>query len=57
MSVIHQIESKLDRRVNVTLYKSFELRKRADTDSSFAKRVLDQPKIFLIGTEDEFLKP
>ncbi len=57
MSVIHHIESKLNRRVNATLYKSFELKKKADTDSSFVKRVLEQPKIFLTGTEDEFLKP
>ncbi len=57
MSVIHQIESKLDRNVNTTLYKSLELRKRADTDNSFVKRVMEQPRIFLMGTEDDILKP
>ncbi len=57
MSVIPLIESKLDRHVNATLYKSSELRKRADTDNSFVKRVMEQPKILLIGMEDEILKP
>lgn len=57
MSVIPLIESKLDRHVNATLYKPSEFRKRVDTDSSFVKRVMEQPKILLIGMEDEIIKP
>jgi predicted nucleotidyltransferase len=57
MSVISEVESKLGRVVNPTLYKPSEFRKRIVTDSAFVKRVLDQPKIFLIGTEDDIHQP
>ncbi len=57
MSVIPRIESKLSRRVNPTLYKLSEFIKKTDTDSAFIKRVMEQPKIFLIGTEDDLTKP
>ena len=57
MPVIHQVESKLGRTVNPTLYRPSEFRKRIDTDSGFVKRVMDQPKIFLIGTENDIHQP
>lgn len=56
MSVIPQAESKLGRSVNPTLFNTSEFRKRIDTDSGFVKRVMAQPKIFLIGTENDLSK-
>jgi predicted nucleotidyltransferase len=56
MSALTEVESKLGRTVNPTLYKPEEFSKRIHTDSSFVKRVLEQPKIFLIGTEDDIQK-
>ena len=53
MSVISHVESKLGRVVNPTLYKPSEFRKRIVTDSGFVRKVMEQPKIFLIGTEDD----
>jgi predicted nucleotidyltransferase len=53
MTVIHDAESKLGRKVNPTLFNFQEFRKRIHGDSGFVKKVLEQPKIFLIGTEED----
>ncbi len=55
LSVLPQVESKLERTVNPTLFKKSDLRKKIDSDNSFVVRVLDQPKIFLFGTEDDIV--
>jgi predicted nucleotidyltransferase len=41
----------LARKVNPTLYTPADWAKRIDTDSAFVTRVLQQPKIWLIGSE------
>jgi len=43
----------LDRKVNPTLYTAAEIAKRIQQDNAFVTRVLQQPKIWLIGTEDQ----
>ena len=53
MDAVHQVETELGRAVNAKLYSTAEFRQRIDTDSSFVKRVINQPKIFLIGTEND----
>lgn len=45
-------EQVLGRKVNPTLYTSAALAEKVRTENSFVLRVLSQPKIFLIGTED-----
>jgi predicted nucleotidyltransferase len=47
-----QAERRLGRKVNPTVYSPAELRKRLDDGSAFASRVIAQPKIFVIGSED-----
>jgi predicted nucleotidyltransferase len=47
------IESRIGRSVNPTIYTSEEFRTRIASDNSFVTRVIQQPKIFLIGTEDD----
>ena len=42
----------LGRTVNPTLYTPAELNKRLARNNAFVARVLDQPKIWLIGTEE-----
>lgn len=44
----------LGRKVNPTLYTSAGLAKRISTDNAFITRVWQQPKIWLIGKEEEF---
>ncbi len=46
-------EQTLGRKVSPTLYSAQELKKRVRDDNSFVTRVLDQPKIWLIGGEDD----
>jgi predicted nucleotidyltransferase len=48
------VEEGLGRKINPTIYSPAELAKRIKTDNAFVKRVLDQPKIWLIGGEDDF---
>lgn len=46
-------EQVLGRKVNPTLYTSDALAEKIRTENNFVLRVLSQPKIFLIGAEDE----
>lgn len=43
----------LGRKVNPTLYAPAEIAKRISQDNAFVTRVLQQPKIWLIGNEDQ----
>ena len=54
-SALSPVESKLGRTINPTLYKPSEFREKL-TDSSFLRRVMEQPKIFLNGTESDITK-
>lgn len=46
-------ETKLGRKVNPTLYTLGEWVKRKAKNNHFLNQVINQPKLFLIGTEDE----
>jgi predicted nucleotidyltransferase len=50
MSVLVEAEQALGRKVNPTLYSTSELQSKLEAGNSFLRRVLDQPKIFLIGS-------
>src|SRR5690606_11331107 len=45
----------LGRPVNPTLYTTAQLAKRAHQDNAFVQRILAQPKIWLIGEEENLL--
>lgn len=47
----------LSRKVNPTLYSPAEWSKRISQDSAFITRVLQQPKIWLIGSEEQLHAP
>jgi predicted nucleotidyltransferase len=47
------VEEKLGRRINPTIYSPAELARRIKSGSAFVKRVLEQPKIWLIGGLDD----
>lgn len=47
----------LGRKVNPTLYTPADLAKRVQNDNAFITRVWQQPKIWLIGTEDQLDAP
>jgi predicted nucleotidyltransferase len=46
-------DAKLGRTVNPTIYKPEEFRNKLMADNNFILRVIDQPKMFLIGTEND----
>lgn len=50
MSVLVEAEQALGRKVNPTLYSKSELQNKLEAGNAFLRRVLDQPKIFLIGS-------
>lgn len=52
-AALEPVGLKLGRPVNPTILTRKELGKRVREDSAFVKRVLSQPKIWLIGSEDD----
>jgi hypothetical protein len=46
-------EVKLLRGINTTIYSSTELREKAGLKNAFLLRVLEQPKIWVIGNEQD----
>lgn len=53
-SALAETEAWLGRPVNPTLYSQKEFRQRAQEGRAFTKRALSQPKIWLIGEENDF---
>lgn len=53
ISQLTKVEARLGRAINPTLYKFEDLARKRAEDNAFVSRVLAQPKIFLIGTEDD----
>jgi predicted nucleotidyltransferase len=51
-----EAEQGLGRKLNPTVYTPAALRHKIASDNDFVKRVLEQPKIFVLGSEDE-LRP
>jgi predicted nucleotidyltransferase len=49
-------EEKLSRKINPTFYSPAEWVRKHHEGSNFISQLIKQPKIFLIGTEDEFTK-
>jgi len=56
-AVLSPFEKTLGRTVNPTLYTPDEFRKKLAADSGFLNRIVESPKIFLIGTENDLPKP
>ena len=49
---LQRVEQALGRAINPTVYGIEELRRRRDEGNAFVIRVLDQPKLWLIGNDD-----
>jgi hypothetical protein len=41
------------RKVNPTVYTTAEFSKRAQTENAFVTRVIEQPKLWVIGSDDD----
>jgi len=53
LTALADVEERLGRKINPVIYAPAEFAKRK-SDNAFVKRVLEQPKIWLIGGEDDF---
>jgi predicted nucleotidyltransferase len=54
MAALHPLIDQLEREVNPTLYTRADLRKKVKAGNSFVTRVLAQPRLWLIGSDDAF---
>lgn len=52
-AVLETLVPALGRRVNPTVYTAAEFSKRARAENAFVTRVLEQPKVWLIGSEND----
>ena len=57
VALLAETEAQLGRAVNPTLYKPADFARKLAEDNAFLSRVFDQPKILLIGTQDDIPKP
>ena len=53
---LKEIEESLGRKINPSYYSPAEWIRKYKKDNNFIRRVSEQPKIFLIGTENDFKK-
>jgi predicted nucleotidyltransferase len=54
--VLRQAQDRLGREINPSVYPRAEFQERLRAGEHFVSRVLERPKIMLIGTEDELEK-
>jgi len=50
---LERVTRALGRKINPTVYTVAEFSKRAKTENAFVTRVLEQPKIWVIGSDDD----
>ena len=53
LTLLDNVEQQLQRSIHATILKPMELHRKREGDSVFVVRVLEGPKIFLIGSEDD----
>jgi len=49
MQVLKSAEKELERTINPTIYSAKEFKQRVDNNKTFIKRVMEQPKLWIIG--------
>lgn len=57
LAALGESETRLGRKISPVIYTDAELARRRTADNSFVQRVLEQPKVFLIGGTDELGQP
>lgn len=56
MAVLMNAESSLGRKINPSIYSGEQVGVRLEKENAFVSRVLEQPKIWVKGSEDDFRK-
>lgn len=49
---LERVTRTVGRKINPTVYTAAEFSRRARTENAFVRRVLEEPKLWLIGSED-----
>lgn len=52
-AALEPVRARIGRQVNPTVYSRKELARRLKSDNAFVKRVLEQPKIWIIGADSD----
>ena len=52
IAVLLKIESQLQRSINITVYSKQEILQQLKEGNAFISRVLEQPKIWVVGSEE-----
>jgi predicted nucleotidyltransferase len=53
---LHEAQERLGREVNASTYSVAEFRKKLKSKHHFLSAVLDKPKLFIVGTEDDLAR-
>jgi len=53
LEIFAAVEPRVGRPINPTIFNSREFQQKISSDNSFVIRVIQQPKLFLIGTEED----
>ena len=56
LAALQPAQQQLGRSINPTLYTPEEWRQRIDDGKSFVVRILEQPKIFVKGSNDDLIE-
>lgn len=56
-SCLAQTETQIGRAINPAVYSPDELKRKLSDGNDFLLRILEQPKIFLVGADDDLPKP
>ena len=56
VQVLHPVQATLQREINPVVYSLDEFRRRAASDDSFVREVLAEPKLFVVGNENDLRK-
>jgi len=54
--ILHPAQEILQREINPVVYSLDEFQRRATSGDSFIREVLSQPKLYIVGNEDELRK-
>jgi predicted nucleotidyltransferase len=57
VGALHSSQKELRREINPNVYSLAEFKKKAKEKGSFLARVLDEPKLFILGKEHDLRKP
>lgn len=54
--LLEKLQTQLGRQINPTFYSPSDWKNKVTANNNFVLKIIEQPKIFLIGTEDELIK-